>query len=320
MIGYMTLAEMRDAIGRQVGDTTAYRNTRIDEWINLHYEEIAKRHLWPELVRSAEAGISLTSGERFIYLPKEVAQLLFFYQRTDDNVLNYQDVRDLFRRAGTTAESSGQVSDYSFAGLEGKKTGWHTAAEKLELVSDSTSDTAVTAVVHGMLADDNEFDEEVALNGTTGVLTTKDYADLLSVSCDGHVGIVTVTGNTSAKEYAEIAPDEVTARYKKYRLLWIPSSADSITYYFKKHVRRLTRDNQTPEFPCSHWIVQRGVYQQLLQQRKGGALSQLALQESERIYQEMLDQSEGQSEHNAQVVPLVYGPHRTRRIVVVNNR
>tara|TARA_S200002703_G_scaffold125491_1_gene111760 strand:+ start:364 stop:1116 length:753 start_codon:yes stop_codon:yes gene_type:complete len=73
------------------------------------------------------------------------------------------------------------------------------SAETLDVVSDSTSDTAVSVKLIGVDTDYVEVEEVVALTGTTPVTTTNSFLrvnDLLTISGNA-VGDVTVTGTVS---------------------------------------------------------------------------------------------------------------------------
>lgn len=77
-----------------------------------------------------------------------------------------------------------------------------TAAEQMDVVSSSASDTAVSVLVVGLDASYNNIQEVVALNGTTAVTTTASFLRIntVVVVSGNNVGTITLSdGSTYAK-------------------------------------------------------------------------------------------------------------------------
>lgn len=124
------------------------------------------------------------------------------YPEDDDlniarGIVKGTSVRNIFGRTGATAGmASGSFKacwelDAAYVYLP--------SAERLNVVSTSTSDTAVTVLVIGLDTDYNEIQETVALTGQTPVLTDASFLrvnDLVTIAGNA-VGDVTVTGSVS---------------------------------------------------------------------------------------------------------------------------
>ena len=277
MLGYMTLDQMVDQVGRMVGDTSSARRTKIKDWINTAYDTCCRRFRWPQIFRGSEDTLTLTANSRWLYIPNKYAERIFFLFPHDlDAPAPGINIEALFYIYTSAFDSTGPVQNYAEAGEVTTQVAFSTTAEKLDLVSSSVSDTAVVCYIRGLdSSGTDEISESVTLSGAVGVSSANTYSDLVQVTCDGtNVGVIAVTGNTSTTTYLTIAPGERTARYIRLRLAYVPTTADTYSYYYKKRVARLIDDNQVPEIPVSHAIVEYATASQFAQERKWGGAGQ----------------------------------------------
>ena len=322
MINYMTLADMRGQVGRFVGDTTATRNVKTDEFINLHYADIATRYRWPYLMRAAESLVVTTSGDKFLYLPKDVGQLYFIIRGTPIGEAPSQTIENFFRRQMELVNTIGRFITYADAGEVGRRAEFSDTAEMLTLQNVGGSGSQ-TVLVHGRVTiagtETIEITESVTLSGSSAANTTNTFSDLLQVSTDGEqTGYISVTGQASATLYATIEPGERTARYKKLRVGYV-SDGETLTMYYKKAVRRLTEDLSVPEIPVSMALVQMAIGSMFMLERKwqGGGMTHMQL--GEQILQNVWTEIITQPGRIEQSVPIVSRSRGRDDVIVVSN-
>jgi len=78
------------------------------------------------------------------------------------------------------------------------------SAVVMTLASSSASDTAVTITINGLDSGYNQISEVVALNGTTGVNTTKSYLRINSLITTSGNAVGNVTAKNGGTTYAQI--------------------------------------------------------------------------------------------------------------------
>lgn len=307
-ISYRTLANMRTQVGEFVGDTTARRGGIIDDWLNTHYNDIATQYRWPQLMRGLETTLSFVSGDKYLFLPKDVAELYFIIRGAPIEEAPHQTIELFFRRQLETVDSAGRFITFSDAGEVGRRANVLTAEKfTIQNVGAGVSDT-VSVLIHGKVtisgSEQAEVLEEVSLTGTTAANTTNTYADLLQVSVPGtQTGLITVTGQTSTTLYATIEPGEETSRYKLLRLGYVPDTNETFTIYFKRQVRRLTAENQTPELPISHPLIEFAIASQFMLERKWQGAGSEHLQIAQRMLDNILAQNLSQANRIEQAAP-----------------
>lgn len=320
MIAYPTLKQMRDQIARQIGDDSADRATKIDEWINTHYAEQARKHPWPQLLRSSEVEVALSAGASFVYLPKEVETLYFVMAENADAAVNMA-YEVILRNATTQFQSAGIVFAYADAGEYGRRCNFHTSEEKIHLATSGTASAA--AVVHGTVtskapnASSQEIREEVTISPSVGVTTTNTFTEIHSVGVEAlSSAIVTVTGNTSGLIYANIGEGEQTARYRRIRLMQPDQVGSYVTVIWKKRPFKLISSNQAVEIPVGPQLVDATTATMMVNQREYNAAA---------LYHQARARDGGDQAFNAAVqqgdkiyLAQPIGQYRGKHIIVVN--
>lgn len=317
MVEYQTFKQMRDQVSRFIQDTSARRETMLNEEINSVYDMIASQYLWPSLVKTKT--ISTVSGSRYVYLPKDCRTLLFLFDATNKQVAPHELLQNLYYRAGQTIDTAGMVSEYSDVGEVGRKVDFHTSAETISVVSSSAVDTANLLLKGIDATGDNEITESVTLNGTTPVVTTATFTDIISVGLAGtHAGTITISGTDSTITYATVAPGDTTARYKALQLHFVPSNVFSLIIGYKKRVKKLTEDQDVPEIPVSAVIVEWCKAQQFARDRKTMQFQMHMQMAKDYLNAKLSEQQQG--DRIEQAIPFFGGPRgdRGRDIVVVS--
>jgi hypothetical protein len=261
MLEYGTLGQLATEVGHNIQDGSAEMAVQVKESINNNYVTVARGHRWPGLLRISEERSSLTAGQKYLFLPKEVEQVYLIFPQNGMPPLQGRSLDQLIERYGELYAESGTAVDFAEAGEVGYCTEFYTTGETLTITHSGSG--TVAGVVHGLTGGGEgetsgvEEREAISILQSTGVITTKTWKDLIAVSVAELAAgdVVTVTGTTSARIYAKIAAGERVAKYKRIRLMQPSGTADPYTLVWKKRVARLTDDNQAVEIPVGQILV-----------------------------------------------------------------
>lgn len=275
MLEYATLGQLSDQVGRQIQDTSAEKAVAIKENLNMHYGQLARGQRWAELLRVSEERVSLTSGQKYLYLPKEVEQVYLLFPQGGMPPLVGMTLTQMIEQFSSVYATSGITVNFAEAGEVGYRTDFYTTGETLKITHSGSG--TIEAVVRGSVggaegvSTGTEITEIVSVvQGATGGTTTNTFTDLGAVSvqelADGD--LVTVVGVTSGYTYAQIAAGERTARYKRIRLMQPPNTATTVVMVWKKRVARLREDNQAVEIPVGTVLIDLCVATMLSNQRE----------------------------------------------------
>jgi hypothetical protein len=153
------------------------------------------------------------------------------------------------------------------------------SASVISVVSSSSSDTTQIVVIRGVVSGETDV-EEVSLNGTNAVSTTKSFSSILAVSKSAtSVGRVTLTSNSGVVTNVVIAPQEKTTRLRKVRFLPTPDAVYSVIFkHFAKPPILTTRYEDT-EIPVRwDYIVDQYAFALALQAKGKEQSEEFALQ------------------------------------------
>lgn len=320
MLEYPTLKQMRDQIARQIGDDSEDRAVKIDEWINTHYSEVARKKAWPQLLRSSEEEVSLTAGAAYVYLPKTVEVLYFVMPHDCGEAINLA-LEAILRNASVNFRNSGLVFAYADAGEFGRRVDFHTLFERLTLTT--TGSDAVNAVVHGSVTStapnvtSQEIREEVQIAPSTGVTTSNAFSDIYSVGVATLTGsIITVTGATSGLVYATIGEGEQTARYRRIRLMQPDQQGTAVTLVWKKRPFKLISDNQAIEIPVGTQLMDAVISTMMINQREYNSAAIYHQGRASKGVDESFDAARTQGDQIYLAQPM--GGSRGEPIIIVN--
>jgi hypothetical protein len=327
-IDFMTLSQMRGQVGRHIGDTTSTRNTKIDEWLNLHYADLAAQLRWPQLLRGSEKTLTFTAGDKFLYLPKEVSELYFIIPGSPIEEVPHQTIEMFFKRHLNLVDTQGRFVNYADAGEFGRRREFPTTAQRLSVqnIGAAASETQ-TVLIHGLVqvgstTESTEIIETVSLTGSSAVNTTNSFTDLYQVSCAGtQTGYIQVTEQSDATVlFTVVEPGEVTSRYKRLRLGYVADGSGTYTLYYKRHVRKLTADNSTPELPIARVLVELAIASQFTQERKWQGAATLHQQRAQEMLAHIWEKTVSQASRIEQSVPLTTNIYQRRsNTIVVSN-
>ena len=124
-----------------------------------------------------------------------------------------------------------------------------TVASLITLVSTSTLDAGTSFPIHlegTVAAVDDE--EEIDLNGTTNVTTTKSFTDIRKIVKPSTTGRITVSDAVPAT-LGTIAPWDLEGQYKRVQLVPAPDAEKTITIQCTRRFERLVSDNDASVIP-----------------------------------------------------------------------
>ncbi len=287
MFEYATLGEMADHVGIQIQDTSSSKADAIKLAINMHYGQLAREHRWKELLRISEEKFSTSSGQKYLYLPKEVEQLYLVFPQGGMPPLTGMSLDQMIEQFSSGYDTAGATIAFADAGEVGYRADFHATGEQLVIRHSGTQ--ACQAVIRGMILGQpgtvaaTEIVEKIALAAGSGgvglpigssVTTSNTFTELGAVSVTelADDDVVSVIGATSGTVYAVIAAGERTARYKRIRLMQPEDGSELVTIVWKKRVARLKENNQALEIPVGNVLIDMTVATMLAGQREyGGA-------------------------------------------------
>ena len=255
----VTLSELRTNIGSTVRETQI--NSLIDSYINLTGLEIHNAHPWTSL-RRKQTFATVVDQENY-NLDEEIDRIAIVRQISTPTRLQYFP-DDLFYRYIPDPENSGSGVPRVYRLWE--ETGFSTnlaAADTVYISSSSTSDgSSFNVVIEGRNSSGERVSEVLTMNGTTSVTSTTTWAaaGLMRVSKSAQTtGTVTVYRTTGATVLSELAPEELSPRFKRLSLYPVPSAV--VTFYveyFEKY-RFLVNNTDVPQMNVqNNWLLREG--------------------------------------------------------------
>ena len=253
------MKELRDNIATTTLETQ--QGDLIDSYLNLTGQKIHNFHHWTWL-RRKQTFATVASQEDY-NLDEEVDRIALIRQRSSPQVLQYISDPDFYKYLPNPEDqATGSPRFYR----RWEETGFSTnlaAADTIYISSSSSSDgSSFTVRVRGRNSSGEEIRETLTLNGTSSVTSTTTFAasGLLQVSKSGRTtGTITVYRTTGATVLAELAPDELTPRYKRVSLYPIPSSALTMYLEYYEVFRPLVHDTDVPQMDAKwSWVLREG--------------------------------------------------------------
>lgn len=304
-------SNLQTRVGRKIQKTDTAYKTKIKDFLNDRLQHLYERYMWPELFR--ETTITATSGQNYIILPREVTNVLYVSDLSNDIIVRKIGFQVFQKRYLNTLDASGNIYNYVDAGYSPLLTQWG-AADKVTVVSSSASDTTQKVYIRGYDANGIEYSESISLNGATGVDSTYTYAafsitnprtGLTMVSKDADtVGTITVKEKTAGTARVLLGPKDRTVRHRMIRLQRVPSSAQTLYVGYKEALRKLADDGDVPQFECDSLLVQGALVDALKEQRQFQRAA-LEDQKFEQMLATRLQQEERDSEEDDATIPEV---------------
>lgn len=266
--------QIKDSVIESTSTDSNQIGTMVNDFINLTLNEINNpawafdkagyNHLWTWLRRKTT--FATVSGTADYVLERDIDKIAIVRQTASPYKL-IQVPDDIFYRDNPDPSASGNPYWYRLWEMTGLSTRM-TAADTISVVSSSTSDgTSFTVTVSGYI---NGIlnSEELTLNGTTVVTTTKtwDAREVYvskSARTTGNLTVKAVSANTTI---LTLGREETSPRFKVINLYPTPSSAITVYVEYYKPIRELINDSDAPEFHEKfHYVVRLGTIAKVYQ-------------------------------------------------------
>ena len=325
MIGYLTRGEMLDQIGQHTQALSTGKRSIAATWLDGAYHDYATKYRWNQLMKSEEAGVTITSNAAYLYLPPDVDQLFAILPTTLAGLASPISIEALLQQGGATSQYAGLFDKYADAGEFPRRYDFRVGGEQLSVAQTGYTTTS-TAYVNGIQGnttgnpDSYEAGEAVTVNATAGVYTNlpsgATYYDITSFSVASNAtGTYLLKGVTSGTIYAVISAGDTSARYKRIRLMSIPADAPIVTMFWKKRVKRLIADSQTIEIPIAYALINKVIAYMYSGQREYNAAMQMHSQLADQLCEQAFHGTKVEGEAVELGQPTIN--NRNRKIVII---
>lgn len=303
-------------IGQFVQDSSSGRQTRIKDSINRHYIKIAEGEDWPDLWRLEQAEVTFVAGSPYLYLPAHVDVMKKAVLAANNDILLTQDGSMFLHRFNNILDNDANPFSLTPLGSSATKRRIDTA-ERISFVSSDVNDTIQVVEIWGLVSGE-ELNESVTLNGTSTVTTVNTFSRITALGTStsridsSRSGNITITGFTSSVEYAVIKNHEFESRYQQFRVQDAPSTADTLTIFYKKKVHPLINDGDTPELNCDVVLFEFALADILQQQGKYDQAN-IHIAEGEQLREKMMGRYLHQTDAIMQSFPIGPGSNAVGR-------
>lgn len=274
---------------------------KLKDWTNERYERIYNSFPWNGALEQTTK--QLTASITDYGLPRDIGKIWSIYDTTNGQKITWKDVQRHDRFWAEDLDTTGNVvtGDPRRAYPIGKYTviaSIGATAEKVDVVSTSSSDVSPKVVHITGLVSSVEISEDIVLTGTVAASSSNTYDALQKIrvstgtndeSRDPIAGVITIDGNTSGTVFAKISPQEIAPIYQWIRVSPTPkSSGTQPTWRFQytKRLQMLMNDNDIPILDIGvaliEGVVAEGLREdgqiqeaELAEQRFGGMVTEL---------------------------------------------
>lgn len=244
---------------------------KLKDWCNERYERIYETFPWSSALENTT--LTIVASQVEYALERDIGKIWATYDQTNGMLILEKDVQDHIRFFAEDLDQTGNVQTgdprrYYQVGQFTVKAEIGSSAEKIDVVSSSSSDTTPHVVAITGLVSSVELTETVILTGITTATTTNtfDASQKLRVvvgtndeSRKSMAGVVTITGDTSSTVFAKISPKEFAPLYKWIRVSPTPKSTGTQPtwlFWYSKRIQLLSDDNDIPIIDVSNSLVE----------------------------------------------------------------
>jgi len=228
--------------GTEVQDTSTSFATILGVFINRRYFQILRATNWKNI--KPDYSFPTVASTQNYALPDDFGKEIACTDVTNKLSLTKCDLEELYRSYAEALTTTGSVERYVI--YDDVVKAQPTATSKLNIVSSSASDTAITVHIKG-ISSSVEVYESVTLTGTTAVDSANSYTSIKSISKSAaSVGYVTVTSNSATVTNALIPRETLETRYKLIKLHYVPSTVATISLPYIMKPTPLSQDYDYP--------------------------------------------------------------------------
>jgi len=222
------------------------------DFLNRQYENLYNSHDWDN-IKTFSLEITTTTGN--VILPNTVD--IIRAARLVDVTSPLQPVDEVWLNDHAPRSFTEVGRPRLFMTLPDSPVSVQPAAvTTIEFVSSSTADagTSFPIRIEGTV---NSLDdaEEVDLNGTTPVATTKTFTAISQITKPVTTGRITVTDVTAATKLGDIATQDTTGRYKQIKLIPPPDASVDVVFELFRRFEPLISDNDATILPQLNMVL-----------------------------------------------------------------
>ena len=209
------------------------------QFLNRMYETVWEAYPWRQ---EKMCNVTITTSTADLIFPEEVESLLSL--RSADDTLFPLDEMIISKYDPSSWDDESSAPNNFFNLADSAVTSQPASASTIDFVSASTADDGsdYTIRITGTVSDLRDF-EEVELDGTTTVSTTKEFSDIQSITKPLTTG--RITASISGTSIASIAPWDYKTAYRHIQVYPSPSSAQTLYFHGLRRFERLVSDNDS---------------------------------------------------------------------------
>lgn len=294
----MTLAQIADFVTQKVGKTDEESVAICKDFIRRRYQMIYDSTLW----KDSMVMVALEVETEEVILPNYVERVVGL--RSGTNAIFPNRPETLFQMDPNTFDRIGTPWTYS----ELPPVAVHTvpANDPLTLVSSDAGDVGKTVIIRGM-SNGLEEVENVSLNGTTPVVTTKSWDAPFQLSKETTAGTVTVKDSSNV-EVQKLLPSENERKHSRLFLHDIPGETTTLLVLAKRRMTPLDNDLDTPILRNIDNAIIAYAMSDMLERSRQYAKAQAKAGEGQAHILAMRDLETNQGADCIRIIPEAYDP------------
>ena len=241
-------------VQNEVRDTSSSFTSIVKPYVNSRYVDIINRLITLNLFDiNRKTTLATIANQRTYEMPIDFGEIISVVDTTSNRVLDVMTEQELVQKYGNSLTTTG-VPFVVILNGEGTVLTQPSSASKLTFVSSSSSDTTQSALIRGISGSAERY-ETISLSGTTSGQTSNNYDYILQVVKNAvTVGAVTFTYSTGGGNVSIIAPESKTQQSRTIGFHYIPSGIYSIDVRYKRDIKPMVDDNDSPIIGISDGI------------------------------------------------------------------
>ena len=241
-------------VQNEVRDTSSSFTSIVKPYVNSRYVDIINRLITLNLFEiNRKTTLATIANQRTYEMPIDFGEIISVVDTTSNRVLDVMTEQELVQKYGNSLTTTG-VPFVVILNGEGTVLTQPSSASKLTFVSSSSSDTTQSALIRGISGSAERY-ETISLSGTTSGQTSNNYDYILQVVKNAvTVGAVTFTYSTGGGNVSIIAPESKTQQSRTIGFHYIPSGIYSIDVRYKRDIKPMVDDNDSPIIGISDGI------------------------------------------------------------------
>lgn len=243
------------------------------------YRVALTRKPWPQLNRWVDTGISASGGVAYIFLPKDVRNIIGIQDATTPIAMQQFTAKNLFNQTNGFANLNGLAVEFARV-ADSATNAVLSAGTALEILSDGTDTRA--GFIRGRYNNEQKTQAFTLTSAVAVSLGSWDEANLLEIASSSQSRTVTLRIVGGANVGA-VAPNETVAAYQKFRVFPIPQNTVTLRVLYKYTPPQIFDENHQYVIPIQDYLMQK-VMAMAYQADRKWAPAQAHMAEAEMIF------------------------------------